>query len=116
MRNPNVWHKGQFYKTLVKELSEKLANNIYIYFCKLESSSSVHKRGPFARFAEILQNCAVHHVFGRMCLIVFLAFPLKLHIQTLRLIHTAMATATETQYFFPFMNGFCAKQIEVFTW
>ena len=36
-----------------------------------------------ARFPEILQNCVALQVFGRMCLIVFLAFTLKLPIQTL---------------------------------
>ena len=37
----------------------------------------------WARFAEILQNCVAHQVFGRMCSIFFLAFTLKLPIQTL---------------------------------
>ena len=35
-----------------------------------------------ARFAKILQNCVACQVFGRMCLIVFLAFTLKFPIQT----------------------------------
>ena len=33
-----------------------------------------------ARFTEILQNCVVRQVLGRMCSIVFLAFTLKLAI------------------------------------
>ena len=36
-----------------------------------------------SRFAENLQNCMARQVFGRMCSIVFLAFTLKLPIQTL---------------------------------
>ena len=36
-----------------------------------------------ARLAEILQHFVARQVFGRICLIVFLAFTLKLPIQTL---------------------------------
>ena len=35
-----------------------------------------------ARFAEILQNCVSHQVFGKTCSIGFLGFTLKLPIRT----------------------------------
>ena len=46
-------------------------------------SSSISINLGFACFVEILQNCVVRQVFGRMCSIVLLAFTLKLPIQNL---------------------------------
>ena len=46
-------------------------------FCKLQQTPWV------CCFAEILQICVAYQVFGRMCRIVYLAYPLKLSIQTL---------------------------------
>ena len=36
-----------------------------------------------ARFADILKNCVAHQVLWKTCSLVFLAFTLKLPIQTL---------------------------------
>ena len=49
---------------------------------------ATHKRATTstmgcARFVEILQNCVARQLPGRMCSIVFLAFTLKLPVQTL---------------------------------
>ena len=49
----------------------------------------MHRKGittlGCARFAEILQNCALCKVFGRICSTVFHAYPLRLSIQLFKL-------------------------------
>ena len=47
------------------------------------AADGTHPTGMHSCFAEILQNCVVDQVFRRECSIVFLAFTLKLPIQTL---------------------------------
>ena len=61
----------------------------HFVFCYLPPSWAFNHASPISinlgwtRFAEIVQNCVVRQVFGRMCLIFFLAFTLKLPIQNL---------------------------------
>ena len=62
-----------------------------------------------ARFAEILQNCVVRQVFERMCSIVFLAFTLKLPIQTL-------LSVAPTHSSFLVHHTISAKRAQPYTW
>ena len=67
------WHSRNWKLTIITKMT---------LWHWVSSQSGTAKYSRCARFPDILQNCVVHQVFGRKCLIVFLTFTPKLPIQT----------------------------------